>query len=388
MSQNEFFFQKLLEHMPDAIYFKDRDGRFMAASNAVARYFGKNTAADIIGKSDADFFPSEQAAEMSADERDIMETGKPMIWKDERELLPDGRDVWFSSTKLPLVDDDGEVIGILGISREETLRKDAEAKLRAREAELSELLSQARFDLDRARTIHQSFLPAQPPEHPRVSAAYRHLPRHTVSGDYFNFRKLADGNIGIFMGDVAGHGVAAALYMSLIKFVTDRLFAEFATQPSDFLKSLNGELAGDLTSCSYITAIQGYFDFSAADSASFRYAGAGHPAPILHRPSTGEVRTLPMENSGAAGLFDSLETATECIELQPGDRLLLVADGITQTCNEADDTYEDARLAAGISETGALPLDQALDAIIADASAFRGASEASDDIALIGFEVT
>jgi PAS domain S-box-containing protein len=387
MSQNEFFFQKLMEHMPDAIYFKDRECRFLAASNAVARYVGKDSAADIIGKSDADFFPDEQANEMAADERDIMETGKPMIWKDEREQMPDGRELWFSSTKLPLVDDDGEVIGILGISREETLRKDAEAKLRAREEELSELLSQARFDIERARTIQASFLPAAPPAHPRLTTAYRYLPRRTVSGDYFTFQELHGGNFGVFIGDVAGHGVAAALYMSLIKFVTDRLFAEFATAPSDFLQSLNAELAGDLASCSYITAVQGYFDFTDAESASFRYAGAGHPAPILHRPSTGEVRVLPMDNSGAAGLFDSLEAATESIDLQTGDRLLLIADGVTQTSNATDETYEDTRLGLGIAETAGLPLSGALDAIIADVTAFRGDGAVSDDITLIGFEL-
>ena len=384
MSKNEFFFQKLMEHMPDAIYFKDRECRFLAASNAVARYFGEKSAADIIGKSDSDFFPAEQAAEMSADERAIMDTGKPMIWKDERESLPDGREVWFSSTKLPLMNDNGEVIGILGISREETLRKEAEQQLRAREIELSELLSRARFDLERARTIHQSFLPAAPPSHERLIAAYRHAPRHTVSGDYFAFRPLSGGKLGVFMGDVAGHGVAAALYMSLIKFVTDRLFAEFATEPADFLQALNSELAGDLASCSYIKAMQGYFDFS-ANSASFHYAGAGHPHPVLHRPSTGEVQVLPMENSGAAGLFDSLETQTDSVELRAGDRLLLVSDGIMLTCNADDEAYEDVRLQSAISETRNLSLAEALDALIADTAEFR-AGAVNDDIALIGFE--
>jgi PAS domain S-box-containing protein len=387
MSQNEFFFQKLMEHMPDAIYFKDRECRFLAASSAVARYFGQNSAADVIGKSDADFFPPEQAQEMNADERAIMDTGKPMIWKDERESLPDGREVWFSSTKLPLVDDQGEVIGILGISREETLRKDAEAKLRAREVELSELLSQARFDLERARTIHESFLPAAPPEHDRVAVAYRHVPRHTVSGDYFAFHEMDGGNMGIFMGDVAGHGVAAALYMSLIKFLTDRLFVEFANMPGEFLQNLNKELAGDLASCSFVTAVQGHFDFSAAESARFHYAGAGHPAPVLHRAATGEVHVLPMENSGAAGLFDSIDTCTETVDLQTGDRLFLIADGITQTCNAADDTYEDARLASAIAESAKLSMSKALDAIIADVDAFRGDGAVTDDIALIGFEL-
>lgn len=385
MSENEFFFQKLMEHMPDAIYFKDRECRFLAASNAVARYFGEQSAADIIGKTDADFFPAEQAAEMSADERAIMETGKPMIWKDERESLPDGREVWFSSTKLPLTSDSGEVIGILGISREETKRKKAEQKLRAREAELSELLSQARYDLDRARTIHESFLPAGPPTHERVTVAYRHLPRYSVSGDYFAFYPKPD-SLGVFMGDVAGHGVAAALYMSLIKFVTDRLSAQFAKAPRDFLKALNGEVAGDLTTCSFVTAVQGYFDFT-ADAACFHYAGAGHPAPVFFRPSTGEVRVLPMENSGAAGLFDTLETQEEAIDLQVGDRLLILSVGITQACNAADEIYEEQRLVAAVAEAADHDLAGMLDAIIADAAAFRSEAKLTDDIALIGFEL-
>jgi PAS domain S-box-containing protein len=108
-----------LENVPDGVYFKDRDSRFIAVSRSKARRHGVDPA-DLVGKSDADLFGEQHAQWARVDEESIMSTGEPVIGKLERLTWPDGRQTWAQSTKMPLRDHDGEVIGTLGMSRDVT----------------------------------------------------------------------------------------------------------------------------------------------------------------------------------------------------------------------------------------------------------------------------
>jgi PAS domain S-box-containing protein len=120
----------LMDHLPDPIYFKDRDGCFTRINRAQALVLGVADPADAVGKSDADFFPAEHAAEARSDEEAIMASGEPLVSKVERVLDRRGRERWFSTTKMPLRNPVGEVIGTMGSSREITDVKQAEAELR------------------------------------------------------------------------------------------------------------------------------------------------------------------------------------------------------------------------------------------------------------------
>ena len=96
------FFDFLLEHAVDQIYFKDTAGRFTCASRAVAEFMGVPSPAELIGKSDFDFWSEQTAREAAADEKRVMETGQPLIGKVERLVYPSGRVTWDYTTKLPL----------------------------------------------------------------------------------------------------------------------------------------------------------------------------------------------------------------------------------------------------------------------------------------------
>ncbi|MEZ6129349.1 MAG: PAS domain-containing protein [Planctomycetaceae bacterium] len=112
--------QTLLTSVPDAIYFKDSESRFIRISESMARMFGLETAADAVGKSDADFFTSEHADQARDDEIRIMRTGESVIGRIEKETWPDRPDTWASSTKLPLRNAEGDIIGTFGLSRDVT----------------------------------------------------------------------------------------------------------------------------------------------------------------------------------------------------------------------------------------------------------------------------
>ena len=147
----------LLDDADEVIYFKDRDSRFLRVSGGCARLH-RRTQADLIGLSDHDLFHREHADQARADEVEIMRTGVPMLDMRERETWPDREDSWVSSSKFPLRDDAGAVIGTFGISRDITSRVRAEQEreraaeaVREAHARTSRLEAQLRAVLDGSR---------------------------------------------------------------------------------------------------------------------------------------------------------------------------------------------------------------------------------------------
>ena len=130
LEKERFLLKNLLDHSPDGIYFKDKESRFIRASRGLANNFGIADAAELIGMSDADLFPEEFAAQTHADEDQIRATGKPILSKIEKSEAKDGSDAWSSSTKLPLRDIGGEIVGTFGITRDITNLMRIEEELR------------------------------------------------------------------------------------------------------------------------------------------------------------------------------------------------------------------------------------------------------------------
>ncbi|MGH8021645.1 MAG: SpoIIE family protein phosphatase [Opitutaceae bacterium] len=134
------FFNRLMESLPDHVYFKDREGRFLCVTQAHAIYLGARSPADVIGKTDFDFFEASQARQKDADEHEIIRTGVGFIEKEERASSIRGVERWVLSTKLPLLGDDGEIIGTFGISRNISEMKQAREALNAHHRLLSTLI--------------------------------------------------------------------------------------------------------------------------------------------------------------------------------------------------------------------------------------------------------
>ena len=119
----------LITAMPDVIYFKDRECRFIRINAAFVRKHGLPETRAVLGKTDFDMFGEQHARQAYEDEQRIIATGEPLINQEEREDWRDGRVTWVSSTKMPLRDDTGKTVGIMGISRDITGRKQAEQEL-------------------------------------------------------------------------------------------------------------------------------------------------------------------------------------------------------------------------------------------------------------------
>jgi len=133
----------LLSTIPDHIYYKDKESRFIKVSKSLSDWFNVKGVDGLMGKTDFDFFTEEHAKPAYEDEQKIMETGRPIEGKVEKETHPDGRITWVSTTKVPRYDEKGKIIGILGISRDVTESKlweqQREEKFESQREEILEL---------------------------------------------------------------------------------------------------------------------------------------------------------------------------------------------------------------------------------------------------------
>jgi len=138
LAQTSSLLEMMLEHSPDCIYFKDRQSRFLRCSRALAQHVHASDPGSLEGKTDFDIFLEEHARAAFEDEQKIIQTGRPIISKPEKETHSDGRTTWALTTKLPWRDKDGNIVGTFGSSKDITAIKDAETKIEEMHRQLLE----------------------------------------------------------------------------------------------------------------------------------------------------------------------------------------------------------------------------------------------------------
>jgi PAS domain S-box-containing protein len=141
LAREENFLKALMDNIPDHIYFKDKQSRFLRINQAYLDKYGSDSLTKLIGKSDFDVFTKEHARQAYIDEQRIIRTGKPLIGIEERETLKNGSIRWVSTTKLPLYDSENHIIGTFGISRDITDRKMAEIEIQEKSQILNGIIS-------------------------------------------------------------------------------------------------------------------------------------------------------------------------------------------------------------------------------------------------------
>lgn len=135
---DRYLLDTLLANTPDHVYFKNAESRFLRISDALADWLGLSNPTQAIGRSDFDYFGEEHSQKAFADEQLLMQTGRPLVGIEEQETWADGRLTWVSTTKVPLSDRNGSVIGLFGISRDITERKHAEQRLQEQSKQLAD----------------------------------------------------------------------------------------------------------------------------------------------------------------------------------------------------------------------------------------------------------
>lgn len=382
---NAHLFSELMRWTPDSIYFKDITGNFIAVSRGLTDYWGFTSPVQVVGKSDFDIFPEYEAIRKREDEEELIRSGNPIIAKEEHEVYKDGDSRWVSTTKVPLRDAEGDTIGTFGISRDITDRKKAEAALRKSEKMLRRNLNIMEQELRNAAVVQRTLIPQEPPVHHEIETAFCYMPMAAVSGDYFNFYRTPNGDLAVFIGDLTGHGVSAALFMALVRFLTDELAEMYSEQPVQFLQQLNLKLMNYMCG-TFLTGIFGVFQHNIDGTLTFRFAGSAHPAPLFYDSEKQEYRTLEYNANGALGILDDFECEEHSVSVKKGDRIFLFTDGISEPLDLKGNQLTIENLKSHFERSNGHTLSETLDEIINEIVTFRNSSQASDDLILAGFE--
>lgn len=126
---DRYLLESFMQNLPDAIYFKDRDGHFIRINRAQANRLGLNDPEEAIGKTDFDFFSPDDAERAKLEDLEVIRSGGVSV-NERKKYNTDGREGWVSATKVPLSDKNGNIVGVLGVTRDITLQKKAETELR------------------------------------------------------------------------------------------------------------------------------------------------------------------------------------------------------------------------------------------------------------------
>jgi sigma-B regulation protein RsbU (phosphoserine phosphatase) len=390
-------FATLMDSLPDNIYFKDRNSRFLAVNRATAQWFGIHDPKEMIGKTDFDLFSDEHAVRAIEDERYILETGQPIVNLEEKETWADGHHTWVSTTKMPLRSADGRLIGTFGLSRNITDRKRSEERMVALNEELRLRKEALERDLDMARELQHAMLPHQPAGSPNYAAfGHNALRLHhfyqasmAVSGDFFDIQQISNSATGLLICDVMGHGVRAALVAATIRALTGGLRKSFAN-PGEFLSKLNSALRNTIEQSDTPLFASAFYVVADLAKSELRYANAGHPAP-LHIRHNGHGQTAsPLANNqpqAALGLFDEIKYTTTSSPLLPHDVVLLFTDGLFEVENASGEIYDYDLLRNAVTKCGDLPPEELSRKIIEQVQNFAGGREFNDDACLVAMQI-
>lgn len=266
-------------------------------------------------------------------------------------------------------------------SRELTARVRTMVKLKQAAASQSELAA-VNAGLQLARNIQQSLLPARAPVVPGLSIAMRYRAMEKVGGDYYDL--IADaGSVGVLMADVSGHGVSAALIVSIVKiaFWYQRRNLHL---PAELMSSMNEALFGNIGK-EFVTACFAWVD---APNQRLITANAGHPPLFVWRRRRRElVKLRPFGR--ILGLFQAVDFETRELSLEAGDRILMYTDGIIEAENEAGEFFGEDRLEKFIAGHDAEDAESFADRLLAYISEWTGGEHRlDDDIAFVVLDLT
>jgi sigma-B regulation protein RsbU (phosphoserine phosphatase) len=386
----------LMDTVPDRIYFKDREGRFLLVNKALREYLHLEDETVLVGKTDFDIFLPEHAEEARVDERRILATGEPIIGKLEKETLPGGRITWASTTKVPMRDEAGKIVGICGISRDVTEEHAKTEKLNEYARALAEKQAQMEQELILARQVQLALLPQRYPCFPRGSGdasalnfSFRYLPEGSIGGDFFTVTPVSETKAGVLVCDVMGHGVPAALVTAVQRVLVEELQAH-AHDPGAFLGELNRrlfEFFEPLTTSMFVTALYLVVD---AGTGRIEFANAGHPPPLHVSRSGPAPRPLGVSAEHppfALGVASDSSYPTEAASVQAGDLLFLYTDGIFDLGDGRELAADDPQFLALVEQAAGRHDGDFLDAVLAGARKISGVETFLDDVCLLGIEI-
>ncbi len=391
-------FRTLINYLPNNIYFKNRESRFVLANDATARKMGLPTPSDLIGSKDDNYFSPEMSAVSRREELDIMESGQPIVGRIHRESWKGSQDTerhdtWSKVSKFPWYSPTGQVKGIVGISTDVTELIEAQQRYQRTAEELDERNRTLENEINLAREVQQALQPLRIPDRRlelpgggerRARFHHVYMPSAGVAGDFFDVIPIGETGVGMLICDVMGHGVRAALIASMLRGLMEQV-AGIADTPGLLLSSLNRQLfrifnQADITM--FVTACYVYLDLA---KHRLTLSSAGHPAPLVMSGS-GQTFQPAVPRSAALGLIETAMYRESEIPLDPGTKLMLFTDGLVEAQNAQGDELGVPRALDFIRSRAPRSIKEMLDISLAGMHQFTGTTRQDDDICLLGIE--
>ena len=380
-------FESLMEQTPDRIYIKDRKSRFIAVSSALASMHGFESRHELEGLTDFDLFTEEHAKQAYEDEQEILRTEKP-ISKVEKETWENSEDTWVSSTKAPFYLSSGRLVGIIGISRDVTPEIIARNQLADSERRLREQNEIMRADYESARKVQSVMIPGRVPEPLHANLAYIWKPMTLVGGDIINFPRNPSQRLLFYLGDVCGHGVAAAFFTVLVKYLTAHCAETYADNPEAFLNQVNVEITPRLNG-GFITGLAGHFGPRQEDgSRRLILSHAGHRQVIIYRKQTQTSEVITLSCGTVMGIPGGKASTISAIEMNVGDRFYAFTDGIVEASDPEGEEFGLDRLLKCFNAESEQPIQGTLNAIYDLVAGHTKQPDQQDDVTMVGFEIT
>lgn len=389
-------FRNLINYLPDNIYYKNRESRFVMANEATARKMGVPTPSDLIGCKDTHFFADETTEVARQEELQIMNTGIPITNRIHRESWKGGNSSWCKLSKFPWYDAVGNVKGIVGISSDVTELVETQQRYRRMAEQLDERNRALEKEISLAREIQHALQPLRipprrwtDPESGNVRSAYFHhvyMPCTGVAGDCFAVFPVGESGVGMLICDVMGHGVRAALIASMLRGLMEQV-STLADTPGLLLSSLNRQLFRIFSQANITMFASACYVYLDLDKRRLTLSGAGHPAPIILSADNVAFQP-PIPRSPALGLLDNAMYRESEIPLESGMKLMLFTDGLPETLNPQGEEMGVHRVMHFLHQRCPQNIKEMIDISLAGMHQFSESMRQDDDICLLGVEFT
>ncbi len=269
-------------------------------------------------------------------------------------------------------------------------RKNLEAKVEERTAELRKALSNLKErddliqkQLDMAGSIQRGILPGKINDWNELKFAVKYFSMDKIGGDFYDVHQMENNKIALYVADVSGHGIPAALVTTMAKVSFGNAFLKYDS-PKKIFREVNQELLDHVKTQDYLTCFMILID----DEYNITYSNASHQKAILLRTSENRIERLDTNGLFIGAIEDAKETYEEkTSKLNYGDRLILFTDGIPEATNANKEDYSNERFERIILQNKNLDLREFTNYIIDDLQNFTSGSQIQDDITLLVIEL-
>jgi len=257
----------------------------------------------------------------------------------------------------------------------------SEIKYLLEAGEQMKTLESVQTDLETAARIQQKMLPQVFPPFPDRKEFSIYAEMHTakqVGGDFYDFFMLDEHRLGFLIADVSGKGVPASIYMAISRTMI-RSIATQIDDPAECLSTVNTILIPESDLTTFVTVFYGVMD---TRTGTVKYCNGGHNLPYIVRKD-GTIEEIENTSGLLLGKIEPIEFETKELTLQPGEKILMFTDGVTEAMAVNEDMYEEPRLEAFLKKHSEDDLNKLVRSLIVDVLKFMGKADQSDDITVL-----